>query len=87
MAQHRTYLTVGLRRAPQSTGRPARHRSHGRHPRRVTVLGPTPGRHRRSTARRPRRLSVLAVGVLAGVTVVSGWFAASGAVAMAAMIR
>jgi hypothetical protein len=32
-------------------------------------------------------LSVLAVGVLAGVTAVSGWFAATGAVAMAAMVR
>jgi hypothetical protein len=90
VGQHRTYPTVGLRRRPLSTTRPARHRSAGPRPRRVPVLGPVPGRHRRTAlarARRPRRLSALAIGVLAGVTAVSGWFAASGAVAMAAMVR
>jgi hypothetical protein len=94
VAQHRTYLVAdrGPRRSPLRPASPGRHRTEGRRSPRVhpAGLGPKPGRHRRPAdgpARRGRRLGALAAGLLAGVTVVSAWFAATGAVAMAAMVR
>ena len=95
MAQHRTYLVTGgrLRRYPPRSGRGGRHRADDWYSRRVptSAAGPTPGRHRiPGRPRRPGRrrpLASFALSVVVAVTVVSGWFAATGAVAMAAMLR
>jgi len=91
VAQHRAYLvTAGHpRRYPARSGHGGRHRAASWYSRRVPTSGP--GRHRAATRpHRPGRrhpLAAFALGIVLAVTVVSGWFAATGAVAMAAMLR
>ena len=98
MAEHRTFLVTGghLRRYPPRARSGGRHRADDWYSRRVptSAQSPAPGRHRspsrsrrRSTTGRRHPLVTFALTVLVGVTVVSGWFAATGAVAMAAMLR
>jgi len=95
VTQHRTYLVTGghLRRYPPGGARGGRHRADDWYSRRVptSAAGPAPGRHRipGRTRRGGRRhpLASFALSVVVAVAVVSGWFTATGAVAMAAMLR
>lgn len=101
MALHRTTLVIdaAVRGYPVRLTRRGQHRADGGYARRVPARmeGPLPGRHRAPGSRpqrprlsrwaRRRRLASIAVSALALVTAISAWVAASGAVALAAMVR